>query len=153
MPEIDTEIDVDAPPAVVWEVLTDFGSYPEWNPLVTEAVGDVREGAKVRIRLAPDGKPAMDTTVEVTRVDPERRLQWVGTLPIPGLFTGRHTMAIDPRDDGGVRFVHGESFSGLLAWLVVDDDLVESYRAMNRALKQRAERVADRRAVERSGAE
>ncbi|MBM3146733.1 MAG: SRPBCC family protein [Actinobacteria bacterium] len=32
MQQIDAFADIDAPPEKVWAVLTDFSSYPEWNP-------------------------------------------------------------------------------------------------------------------------
>ncbi len=32
MKEIHTEIEINAPAGKVWRVLTDFPSYPEWNP-------------------------------------------------------------------------------------------------------------------------
>ena len=30
---IDTNVDIDAPKEAVWDVLIDFPSYSEWNPL------------------------------------------------------------------------------------------------------------------------
>lgn len=35
--ELRTEIDVAAPSGRVWEVLTDFASYPQWNPFIVRA--------------------------------------------------------------------------------------------------------------------
>ncbi len=32
MKELSTEIEIDATPARVWEILTDFGSYPRIEP-------------------------------------------------------------------------------------------------------------------------
>ena len=39
MREIVTTIDVAAAPDIVWKILPDFGSYPEWNPFIPEVVG------------------------------------------------------------------------------------------------------------------
>ena len=58
MHEIRTRIDVDAPLRVVWKTLTDFRSYPEWNPHVVEARGDHVEGSKVELRIERAGKRA-----------------------------------------------------------------------------------------------
>ena len=36
MREISTYVDIDANRGLVWEVLTDFARYPDWNPYVRE---------------------------------------------------------------------------------------------------------------------
>ena len=42
MPSISATIDIVAPPDAVWEVLTDYARYPEWNPFIVEMSGDKR---------------------------------------------------------------------------------------------------------------
>lgn len=42
-PSISTEIEIAAPPATIWAVLTDYERYPEWNPFLTKISGD-KEG-------------------------------------------------------------------------------------------------------------
>jgi hypothetical protein len=36
-------------------VLTDFGGHPTWNPFVTAIAGELQEGARLRVRIAPRG--------------------------------------------------------------------------------------------------
>ena len=43
---------VDGPKQEVWEALTDFGAYEEWNPVVTQAEGEAREGAELDLVIA-----------------------------------------------------------------------------------------------------
>jgi Polyketide cyclase / dehydrase and lipid transport len=42
--QLDSSIDIDAGPERVWEVLTDFGAYPEWNPFMAEQTLAPRRG-------------------------------------------------------------------------------------------------------------
>lgn len=51
MRELRREIDIDAPPAAVWAVLTDTRSYSEWNPFIPHLAGELREGAKLEVRI------------------------------------------------------------------------------------------------------
>ena len=39
MIQVETEIDIAAPPERVWEVLTDFAAFPGWNPMLPEVRG------------------------------------------------------------------------------------------------------------------
>jgi hypothetical protein len=139
MRHIRTEREIDAPPAAVWAVLTDLPAYPAWNPHVVAAEGDLREGARLDIRVRTgDGHPrAMRVTVE--RVDPERTLSWVGTVVGSGVFEARHTFELHPLAGDRTRLVNREDLTGVLVGVVVPEDASLSYGAANEAL---AERVA-----------
>ena len=68
MRELRREIDIDAPPAVVWAVLTDTRSYSEWNPFMPHLAGELREGAKLEVRIEPPGGRAMTFKPASTRL-------------------------------------------------------------------------------------
>lgn len=40
MKELFTEIEIKATPESVWQLLTDFEKYPEWNPFIRRASED-----------------------------------------------------------------------------------------------------------------
>lgn len=138
--EIRTQIEIDAPPSVVWDVLTDLSSYREWNPHVTEASGDLRENGAIEIRVQPSGGRSRTMTTTVAALDPQRRLTWVGTVLSSWLFEGRHSFELEPLADDRTRFVNRERLSGLLVPFVVADDARLDYEAMNRAIAERSER-------------
>ena len=43
------------PPERVWAVLTDFDSYPKWNPFIHSISGDLRVGGHLIVRIVPPG--------------------------------------------------------------------------------------------------
>ena len=128
------------PPARVWAVLTDFRAYAEWNPLNVWADGEARSGARVAMRFVDAGSgngKVIAQTVTITDCDPERRLEWVGRIPL--LFTGRHFFELSP-SDGGTELVHGEDLSGLFPMTFSTARLERqkaAYQAMNIALAER----------------
>ncbi len=139
---IETFVDIDAPPSVVWNLLTDLSSYPEWNPHIVRARGDLRVGSSLDIRIRRKGVKDRDMTVTISELEPERRLAWVGTLLHTRIFEGRHVYELEPLDGSRTRLHNRESVRGLLASSALTDDPARDYEAMNRALKSRAEQAA-----------
>ncbi len=141
MHQIRTSAFIAAPPAIVWQVLTDFAAYPQWNPLNLSAVGEARLGARVAMTFRNPARAGaiVAQTVTITAFEPERRLEWVGRVPL--LFRGRHVFTLEP-EPGGTRLVHGEDLSGLMPWSLgaarIARDFTPGYEALNAALAKRA---------------
>jgi uncharacterized protein YndB with AHSA1/START domain len=102
------ELEVTAPPELVWEVLTDFARWPAWNPDVRSMSfeGPLAPGAMFRWKAGPG---TIVSTVE--EVDPPRYVRWRGrTLSIAAI----HEWWFEERA-GGTHVATEESFSGALA--------------------------------------
>jgi hypothetical protein len=140
MTSIDTTIDIDAPPEALWEVLTELATYPEWNPHITSAEGQLTEDERLAIVVDREGDHQRNLKVIVTAVKPEEQLEWVGTVGHRYLFQGHHSFKLEPLDDNRTRFHNRERISGLLASLFTTAEPERDYRAMNEALRLRAER-------------
>lgn len=137
-----TEIEIAAPAARVWDVLTDFAAFPRWNPFIRSIEGVLAERARLSVRIQPPGGRGMTFRPTVLRVEPERQFSWRGRTLIPGLFDGEHSFTLEPAGPGRVRFVHGEVFRGLLVPLLartLRTTTRQGFEQMNRALKARAE--------------
>ena len=138
-----TGIDINASGERVWRVLTDFSAYGEWNPFITSISGEVRRGARLKVRVQPSGGRGMTFRPTVLAADRNRELRWVGRLLFPGIFDGEHAFLITPLENGRVRLRQQETFRGLLVPLLrrlLDGQTRAGFEAMNRALKERAER-------------
>jgi hypothetical protein len=139
--EIETTVEIDAPPVAVWRVLTDFPAYGEWNPFIRSIAGTAQAGERLTVRLEPPGAKGMTIKPTVLTDEPDRELRWKGRLVIPRLFDGEHTFRIEPLDGQRSRFVHGERFTGILVSLVkgVLGKTEAGFEEMNAALKRRVE--------------
>ena len=137
-----TEIEIQASPDRVWEALTDFAAYPDWNPFIVQATGQPVPGSRLELQMRLPGRRPMAFRPEVLEAAPARRLRWLGRLLVPGLFDGDHTFAIDPAGPDQVRLIQQEEFRGLLAPLLlafIAKPTQEGFHQMNQALKTRVE--------------
>ena len=88
--KISTEIVINAPVERVWNELTAFGKYPDWNPFIRKLTGDIREGGAIEVTFQiRDSSPVVFTPV-IRKLIQNETLQWEGRLLMPGIFTGRH---------------------------------------------------------------
>lgn len=146
MREIVTDIEIGTPAEHVWEVLTDFARYPEWNPFIRSASGPLREGSRIEVRIEPPGSKGMTFRPVLLAVDAPRELRWLGHFGVRGIFDGEHAFVIEPLGSNRVRFVHRERFSGLLVpllWRTLDTNTRQGFEVMNRAIKARTEAEAN----------
>lgn len=110
--EIAVDIDIDAPAARVWALLTDAARFPSWNSTVTSIEGAIREGETVAVKMAI--APERVFRLEVGEVVPEKQMVWSdGNF----LFGGRRTYRLLP-SERGVRFEMSEVFSGWMLPLI-----------------------------------
>jgi hypothetical protein len=140
--EISKSIEIEAGPARVWAELTDTASFPSWNPFITRLEGELREGARLKVRIEPPGGRPSTFRPTLLAVEPERELRWLGRVVIPGLFDGEHSLRLERIDRGWTRFTQAERFSGLLVAPLgrVIDRAEAGFQQMNRELKTRSER-------------
>lgn len=140
--ELHTQIDIDATPETVWNIITDLDQYAEWNPFIVEASGDIVVGSKLRNRMQPPGGKAMTIKPAVTAVEPAQTFEWLGHLGVGGVFDGRHRFELQATPSGGTRLMHSEQFDGVLVRFLrktLDTQTKSGFEAMNTALKTRAE--------------
>jgi hypothetical protein len=137
-----TEIDIQATPDRVWGTLTDFDAYPDWNPFIVQAAGQLVPDSRLELRLRLPGRRPTTFRPEVLEAAPAQRLRWLGNLLVPGLFDGDHSFTIEPTGPDQVRLTQQEEFRGLLAPLIlafIGKPTKEGFRQMNQALKVRVE--------------
>ena len=136
-----TSIEIDAPHDVVWSVLTDFSSMPEWSSSFQGLEGDFRDGGRVTARFRMMGfEQRFDHELKFF----EDGVQFGWSDPLGAGFTDRHVYRVEPLLNGRARLVqsdepHGPSvrvFGG-----VIGRQTVAAYQVFNRELKARAEAV------------
>ena len=98
--------------------MSDFAAYPEWNPFIRRIGGELREGARLEVRIEPPGARATTFKPTVRAVKTNRELRWLGRFLLPRVIDGEHSLRIEALDGGRSHFIQSEHFSGLLVGLV-----------------------------------
>ena len=140
---ITKEIEINAPCAVVWKVLTDFPGYGSWNPFIWRIAGELIVGKRLSLFARLPCGLQMPLWPRVLELEAERKIRWLGSLLLPGLLDGEHLFMLEPLGKTRSRFTQVEEYRGVLlpvVWNWLRDQGHGAFDIMNRALKNSAER-------------
>ena len=143
MKSIHTEIEIDASPAQVWDILMDFEKYPEWNPFIKSISGNATVGGNLKVVMQQPDSKSMTFKPKCLTAEPNKEFRWLGHLFIKGLFDGEHIFKLREREGGTTKLVQCENFNGLLLplfWKQLNSKTISAFEQMNTALKNRAEK-------------
>ena len=142
MKTVSTEIKIRAKPEKVWDVLTKFSDYEEWNPVMTRIIGEANLGKKIEVHIHTIKGKNRIYRPTITKFDINKELRWQGRSFLPGIFEGERIFEIKEISSEEISLIHLEVFRGIGVKLLgnrLDEDLQQSFEAMNIALKARAE--------------
>lgn len=141
MKTIFTEIEINASPEKVWQVLMEFDQYPDWNPFIRSISGVAAPSNTLDVFIQPPGSSGMRLKPVVLKHEPLSEFRWKGKLFISGIFDGEHYFKLEKISEGVTLFQHGEKFSGILVPFMggILEKSKEGFMAMNTALKARCE--------------
>ena len=121
--------------------MADFEKFPQWNPFIVKLEGRPEVNTRLRAELK-NGNRVSVFKPKVLVAEKNKAFEWLGSLPIPGIFNGHHYFRIESLNAGQVKFIHGEEFTGLLAGVILNkigEQTRAGFIAMNKALKEWAE--------------
>ena len=144
MKEIYTEIQINASPNTVWNILTDFDDFSRWNPFIKEISGNIQVGSQIYVYIKPPNSNAMKFKPKLLKYEPEKEIRWIGKFYLPKLVDGEHSLSIKKLNNENILFVQKETFSGLLVPFISGllKDTKTGFELMNNELKKEAEQKA-----------
>lgn len=143
--QITAEVVIEKPCREVWEVLTDFSRYPEWNPFIRIAKGQPVKNRKIFIVLTIPPGWFMFLNPSILEIKQNHYLKWLGSLVVEGLFDGEHLFKLVEEGENKTRLIQQEKFTGLLVPYLgkfVGRGAKRGFDAMNAALKKRVEAIS-----------
>lgn len=142
MKDLSTEVEINSTPNVVWDILTDFTNYSQWNPILRKIVGELSIGNKLEIHLTTVGGKSRIYHPIVTKIIPDHELRWTGKFFLSQIFSGERIFLIEQISNDKINFINKELFSGIgtkFSPQKMENDILMSFRKMNEALKKTAE--------------
>jgi hypothetical protein len=142
---IDETLDVAAPPAIVWQVVTDLPRYGEWNPFVVACRSTlvVGEPIDMSVRLVPGiTQPQREV---ILAHEPGARLCYGLDGGMTGAIVSRRCHELTAVDDRRTRYRSRFELSGWMMPVVralLGGRLQHGFGAMTAAVRARAEEEA-----------
>ena len=137
MKTITTTIDLSYPAEHVYQVLTDFKQYADWNPFIISSKGEAVVGTRLHNTMVlPNSKPLRFKPKIITVIE-NKELSWLGNTIIPGIFDGEHRFIIEATTTEHSQLTQSEKFTGILTYLMKKSfwqTIEAAFKQMNHAL-------------------
>ena len=138
---VEDRIGVQAPAALIWEIIADLPRWHEWNPTYPKADGVVRIGELITVTLALPGQAAQELKPRIMDWVPTEQLHWELKM-MGGLIKTLRYIEIEALGEANSVVDNGELFGGLMGPSLgkrMGRTVQRGFKAMNEALKERAE--------------
>jgi len=111
---IERTLEINAPADLVWEVLTDFPRYGEWNPFVVECRSTLKPGEAFDMRVKLMARPQRQVEWMLEHVPGRRFVYRMKPFPL-GALHSRRSHEVEPAGAGRTRY---RSFFQLDGWMM-----------------------------------
>lgn len=88
-----TQVEIAAQADVIWSLLTDYGSYPSWNPLIRNVT--VAASNSLAITLHPPGQMTFKFVGSIAEAFPSKAMTWQSHCLSPGFLDWSHQIEIE----------------------------------------------------------
>ena len=141
--EIETVIEISAPPSKIWPVLIDINNWQQWNPIVNDSNGVAAVGSALTITMTGKkaGKDGPEYNPTIIDLEQPHYFRWQAHMLAGFIFTNDKIIKLEETSTG-TRLTHIETFRGLLAPIMcgqMEKGVPPMLNAMNQALKELVE--------------
>lgn len=135
---IDTSIIIEASAEQVWNFLTDFENYSNWNPFIKSINGQAHLNEKVEIEVHPPASSPIVISPIITHYIESKKLCWSGRI-LNGLIEIHHQFEIIPLFNEKVILKHRLGYSGWFVSLLNQSKMKDGIEMMNSKMKRNIE--------------
>lgn len=141
---IEHNLEVNAPAETVWEVITDFPRYGEWNPFVVACETTLKPGEPIDMQVKLLGRPQHQQEI-ILDCEPGRGFSYRMKPVPPGALSSRRYHRIEALDGNRSRYHSRFELHGWLAPVVqglLGGRLRTGFSGMSHGIRDRAEALA-----------
>lgn len=134
---IEHRLGVPAPAHVIWDVLKDIESWPQWTSLYPQVSGVLRIGGKIAVTEQVEGLPPREIEPFIIDWVPDSQILWKTTQ---FLLKRTRYIEIEKLSDTGCIFSNGEIFDGFAARYISNSQRRQqraAFEAFGEALRAR----------------
>jgi len=141
MKDIAVTTEIKASPGKIWEILTEFDNYENWNPFIESIRGDFVQGKTVDIKVINPQGNKLPMKARIIRVSENREIRWRSKIIAPWLFSIEQFFILREEAADLTKFTHGMKFRGLLLSFFKDSiyRIKPVIEEMNSELKKKCE--------------
>jgi hypothetical protein len=139
LPQIYTEVIINASKDKVWNALLDFQNYSSWNTFITKIEGNSDLGGKIEAKMSPPIGLPITFEGAICRNIPNKTLAWNGYIIAQWLFAPIHIFEIEEKSENEVLFIHREEYEGIIIPFVkfmLPTLIGKRFEVMNQDLKK-----------------
>lgn len=136
-----SEVEIDAPPEFVWDVILDLDSYPDWNPYTIAMESTLQVGDPMNMTVVMNPLLTIEQ-VENIRVIEQGKACWGIDTDSPAANSGERCQWVEALPEGRTRYITEDLIEGTLNPLVLllfGNAVGDGFDSVARALKVRAE--------------
>ena len=137
---IEKTLEINAPAAIVWEVITDLGKYREWNPFLLECRTSFKPGDPIDLTVKLMARPQAQREWVVEYVEGQRFAYRM--KPVPGTLSSFRSHEVEALGPDRCRYRSYFHLAGWMRHLVVallGGRLQAGFAGMTAGIQHRAE--------------
>ncbi len=137
--KIHTDIIIEASPAQVWDVLTDFESYGDWAAFIIGIEGEKKDNGKISATF--EFGSAKNTVERTIFYEEGKKFGWAEKGPFG--MVDNHQFIVEAIDDNKTRFIQSDELKSGATWLLggyFSKTYANKYSEFNQSLKTAVEK-------------
>ena len=140
--KLEHRLGVKAPASVVWEILADVPSWPQWSTLYSKASGVIGFGERLKLEMILPGHPPQAIEPVIFEWEPHEVIHW-RLKSMAGMIENVRFLEVEALSDTGCIFSNGEIYGGLMgpsrAAIKHRGLIRQGFTALGEAMRDRAE--------------